>query len=152
MSFDSFLGPYVSVDYVEQERVDFCQDKGDCPDPQADTLAGYCQKCGIVLRGRIKIHRDNPDFFELLEEKERLTCLDTDKVDGDDPFIVIPNLRGPNGWFTYDVDAAVEIDADLIEQETTWFKVTFEKELTILRNTFGHVNVAVSWGMFRYWT
>lgn len=152
MAFDSFLGPYVSVDYVEQKRVDFCRDKSDCPDPQADTLAGYCQKCGMNLGSRMKINRANPDFIEILGNTERMTCLDTDKVDGDDPFILTPNIRGPDGWFTYDADAAVEVDADMIEQDTTWFKVTFEKELTILRKVFGHVNVDVGWGMFRYWT
>jgi hypothetical protein len=155
VDINTYVGPYLKVYNPKKdsyEKYNSCSDKK-CPKYKEEINANFCPHCGAKIKTISIPSKEKISMWEVLENlgetlSEAMTEYKPDKMD--DYTFVIPNTyflkRKTN--FNGDREAyIVTCYGEMVTQEALLFDKQFRKEITVIREKFGDINVNLEWGV-----
>ena len=163
LDYTTYIGPYVrckTKKVASAKKISTCSNadcESYCNEYWVITNKKFCDTCGSPIQDRmlpIEVANVNAAEVQLDFLKDALCFVsgnDFESMKGD--HIWLSNRRMPDGTRDYSFDSRecnqhALIDAELIENEKHQFAAFYEKEIFILGEKYG--NIEVEWGLIHH--
>ena len=151
-----YIGPVLRIPNTKVKTLDTVHGCPNCKTVYKFSASKYCADCGKKVEPYQKEVEEPLDVDALFQHKEPLF-----EIELEEPVqyrIFGSNLtKGQPRQFltgmrdTSDMFYTPETFKAVVENEGSWFEITYQHEITKLKEVFGEEGVWVGWGVFTWW-